>query len=241
MTELEARGDATVAGLVQGFSELDRRARALAPAQLQQGRQLLQLMQDTTQQALQTQIRGITSVVNTLQATAYGDKGALLSPNNLRLAVSQLFWNLLDPVLQAAGLVTPQTATVLAALAPVGTLVTGALLVGGRQQERFVSGVSQVPLSGGPVRESLRGRIADGLWPEFSRRRNVPVTATVVEPRGITNAFVSANVNGGVLEIGPAILPGRVTSLLITRLAPAGGPLTSVTVAWTVDTGANLG
>jgi hypothetical protein len=242
VTELEARADAAVAGLIQGVSDVEQRARALVPAQLQQGRQLLQQVESVQQLTLQTQIRGVTSVVNTLQATAYGDKGTLLSTNNLLLAISQLFWTALDPLLQATGAVTPQTATIIAALAPVGTLVTGEILVGSRQdqqrsqpRERFVSGRTTVSVPG-KSSESLEGKIDAAYWPTFSTLSNVQVTATIVEPSGITNAAVSANVNGGFLEIAvlPIVTGGTFVTLSFVRTA---APLRNVTVAWTVDTG----
>jgi hypothetical protein len=229
VTELESRADAAAADLLKNISDLKQRARELAPAQI-----VRQQIENAKQAALQTQMRGVTSVVNTLQATAYGDKGTLLSKNNLLLAGGQLFWTLLDPFLQATGLVTPQTATILAAIAPIGTLATGEVLVGDRQHVRFVSGVTEVtiPQLVGQARESLRPKIADGFWDEF-RGRQPSVTAALVGSEGALTHVVSAKVNAGTLEI--LVVRSRVADLR-GRLQPE-----TVKVGWTVDTGEDVG
>jgi hypothetical protein len=227
ITNLESRADAAVANLAEGLSNLKRRARALAPAQM-----LQQQIENAKQAALQTQMRGVTSVVNTLQATAYGDKGTLLSKNNLLLAGSQLFWTLLDPVLQTTGLVTAQTATILSAIAPIGTLVTGGVLVADRQHERFISGETEVKLSAGFGRssESLDGKIPDDVRETFRAKPNAPAMA--VAPSGF---FAFAQVHQGILdiEVGRLLFPGE----------EGGGEQLpdSVRVTWTVDTGADVG
>lgn len=234
ITELEARADAATAGLLQELSDLKRRARELVPKQLAQGRQILEQMRDAKQLMLQTQIRGVTTVVNTMQATAYGDKGTLLSRNNLLLAASQLFWTLLDPVLQSTGALTGQGATIVAALSPLGTLLTGQVLVGDEQHVRFVSGESVVKLSNGrgTSSESLRGTVAEGFWPTFRDKPNAPVIVAVVDPPDLNAAFVRARVSQGVLELD-------VTATTRTDAAKLASD--SVRVAWTVDTGAAVG
>ncbi len=85
--------------------------------------------------AARMQIQNVTNVINSVQAAAYGQRGRLLATNNLLLAASQLFWNLLDPLLQQAGVLDAVSATALAALAPIGTLMSGEILLGERQHQ----------------------------------------------------------------------------------------------------------
>jgi hypothetical protein len=74
---------------------------------------------------------------------------------------------------------------------------------------------------------SLRGRVAEGLWPEFRNRTDVPVIATV---QGSVSAFltVDAFVEQGTLRIR---LPNK----------RALSPPEPARVAWTVDTGVASG
>jgi len=86
--------------------------------------------------AARTEIQKVTNIVNSLQAAAYGEKGRLFATNNLLLAANQLFWSFLDPSLQRLGVLGAGSATVLSAFAPLGSLISGAVLVGSRQKSR---------------------------------------------------------------------------------------------------------
>ena len=165
-----------------------------------------------------------------MQAAAYGERGRLFSTNNLLLAGNQLFWSLLDPVLQRVGLLDAASATVVAALAPIGTLFTGEVVLGSRQHVRFISGVSTVPTDGTVVSESLRGRVVEGAWPEFSRRTDVPVTLALADAPGFGVGNVQIRVNQGSVEISVAQVPVDPEAVII--------PVPPIRVAWTVDTGA---
>jgi len=81
--------------------------------------------------AARTEIQKVTNIVNSLQAAAYGERGRLLATNNLMLVANQLFWSFLDPALQRLGVLGAGSATVLSAFAPLGNLISGALLLGG--------------------------------------------------------------------------------------------------------------
>src|SRR5262245_40365822 len=122
--ELERRANQSLGGLVPGAASLENRVRDLQAL------------------SVTTQIQRAGSVATSLQAAAYGDKGSLLPTNNLRLAGNQLFWTLLSPVLRSSGLVNASMGSVIAAAAPIATLVAGEILVGNRQQARFISGVT---------------------------------------------------------------------------------------------------
>ena len=112
--------------------------------------------------AIDGRVQQITDIVSALQDNAYGQTGSMLSTSNLLLAGNQLFWTLLDPVLMQSGMSKSARFTV-SLLTPIGSLITGHLLVANRQHERFISGTS-VSDGTGIARESLRGKIAEGEW-----------------------------------------------------------------------------
>jgi hypothetical protein len=245
VTALEQRHDFELVGLLQGLSTLERRirgARSVTQAvtagarppepgrpALLLPRQPLKQMPDVKLLELRSQIQNVTNVVNTVQAAAFGERGSILATNNLLLAGNQLFWSLLDPVLQRFGVLNAASATVVAAMAPIGTLFTGEILLGDRQHVRFISGVATVSTSGDVFSESLRGRVAEGLWQAFRDRTDVPITVVSTDPATVFVAGVIARVSQGSVEIAafPLVARGEVVE-----------PPISVPVAWTVDTGA---
>jgi hypothetical protein len=266
LTSQEQQSDRALVGLVQGLNGLDRRVRDVAvqahsvavttgaaagsapgptrdgrpgartPVARQLQRQQLRQIQETKQLALRAQIQSATTIVNSVQATAYGQRGSILATNNLLIAGTQLFWGLLGPVLQGAGVLNAASATVLAAVAPLGTLMTGEILLGDQQHVRFISGVTAVD-NAGRAFVSLRGPVAEGLWPEFRKRTDVLVTARVVEPAALSTRQVAARVRQGVLEVRVQLSVGSSIRTLLTSVSLPG----PVRVAWTVDTGADVG
>jgi hypothetical protein len=243
LTTLQQQSDRAVAGLVQGLSGLDTRVRNVrTPVARQLQRQQLQQMHDMKLLAVRAQIQSATSVVHSAQAAAFGEKGSLLAPNNVRLAANQLFWTLLDPVLQSTGVLNATSATIVAALAPIGSLFTGQILLGDRQHVRIISGVTTLD-PGNTASESLRGQIAEGFWPEFRRRTDVLVTAKIVDPPALGNVPVVASVNQGNLELellftSPSTVGTLTFVTIVTGVPRPPGP---VRVAWTVDSGADVG
>ena len=208
---LEQRADLALAGLVQEFK--------LSRDQIGQMREL-------AFQSVKSQIQSASTVLNTLQATAYGDKGSVLSTNNLLLAGNQLFWNMLEPALRAAGVVNLSTATVIAAVAPLATLFTGGILLGDRQQERFLSGITTFTKTG-TQRQFLR------LPASLRGRTDIPVTVSALDPIdapfSLTGRIVDSDLEIQLLIATP---PPPVTGLIVPPPPPV-----SVRVAWTVDTG----
>jgi hypothetical protein len=244
VTDLEQRRDLELVGLLQGFSALEHQVRGVRsvtqalmtgarppdPAwPAQPTRQPLKEIPDVKLLELRSQLQSVTNVVNTVQAAAFGERGSILATNNLLLAGTQLFWSLLDTVLQRIGVLNAASATVVAALAPIGTLFTGEIVLGDRQHVRFISDSATVSTTGEVFRESLRGRVAEGLWPTFRDRTDVPITVALTDPATVLVVGVIARVRQGSVEI--------------TAFPLVGGegvvePPTSVPVAWTVDTGA---
>jgi hypothetical protein len=248
---LQTQADVTLAGMVTGLAGLERRVRSVAPARIaaapQPGpspsgatrggrpvrrvrdtRQLrLQRVQDLRAQAVRARVKDVTSVVNTVQATAFGQRGSVFATNNLLLAGNQLFWTFADPVLQRVGVLDATSATIVAALAPLGTLLTGELLLADRQHVRFVSGVAVFDGTNVLVVESLRGKVSEQLFPEFQRRTDVPITTNVLGPAPNLRTLIAEVVNGSV----------RIRILV----ADLEGALPAIRIAWTVDTGEDVG
>jgi hypothetical protein len=230
---LEKRADEALVGLLRQVRALDGQVEALRVherALLAQGRstQRLAVRQRRTLQSMaaSAHIQKLTAVVASAQSAAYGQKGSALATSNLLLAGNQLLWGFIDPLLRGIGLVHGASPSLLAWLAPLGSLLTGYAVVGSnRQHVRFVSGVANFQPGALSFQDSLRTRIADALWPEFQRRTDVPVTTVALDPgRGPT----AGSVQNGVLRItlGAAFLMG---------------PLGRGRVAWMVDTGVDVG
>jgi hypothetical protein len=166
-------------------------------------------------------IQAAAGIVNTLQSTAYGQPGSLLSANNLLLAGNQLLWTYADPIARSLGISIGPSPSALSYWAPLLSLVTARVVVGERQQARFISGVTTFD-GVDPVRfEGLRTRVASGLWHDFQQRRDIAVTAQMLTP--IRDIFVAAEVREGMLRIAANSRDGRI---------PKG-----LRVAWIVDTG----
>jgi hypothetical protein len=179
--------------------------------------------------ALNARIQSVTNVVNSTQSAAFGQRGSVFATNNLVLAGNQLFWTFLDPFLRSAGIVEGVSPGVFAILAPLGSLLTGQLALGDQQHERFISGIAVFDGTNTVAIESLRAKIASGLWAEFQRRTTIPVTAVPLDPAAVA---IRAEVRRGVLVV--TILTPRFTAL-------DKSPFPTVRVAWMVDTGADVG
>ena len=166
-------------------------------------------------QALETdaQLHQWAGIVNILQSTAFGDSGSLTTTNNLLLLGNQFAWSAVDPVMRSLKLHSGPSPSLLKWLAPIGTLVTGHLLLANRQHVRFVSGTTSVT-PGTPADESLRSRIAEGLWPAFQRRTDVPVTVVPLDPDAPP---MSGLVRDGILRItvSPLVPPGIGAAVFI--------------------------
>jgi len=250
ITALQEQADLTLSGVVTGLAGLERQVRNVAQTQRvaaaqpqgssggapREGRpvrrvrqaqmQRLQQAQELRAQAFRAQIREVTNVVNTVQATAFGQRGSVFATNNLLLAGNQLFWTFLDPVLQRVGVLDATGATIVAAVAPLGTLVTGQILLGDRQHVRFVTGVASFDGTNFLVVESLRSKIAPALFPDFQKRTDVPITTQPLDPLSRSVTVAAQVVNG---------------SVRITLQVDLEGALPRVRIAWTVDTGEDVG
>jgi hypothetical protein len=170
-------------------------------------------------------VQQVAGVIGNVQAAAFGQPGSIFAPDNLLLAGNQLFWMFLDPMLRRFGVIRTSGPSVVSWLAPVGSVVTGQLVLANRQHVRFISDVTRVT-PGGSTEELLRPRIADGYWEEFQRRTDVLATAVVLD-RPTRRA--SAVVRGGVLRV--FVVSGGASDAVLTS-----GVKAPVRVAWMVDT-----
>jgi hypothetical protein len=242
ISQLEKRADDAVLALNDTFSQSTRQLKrvaaqgqkALARAGTTAATAVRQLQQIQTLAATQ-QAQNLTSVIGTAQATAYGERGSVLAPNNLLLTGNQLLWTLLGPASTALG-ASADTVRLLGLLAPLGSLLTGYAAVGSRvpeneeKPERFISGLAVFDMSKDEYTESLRSRISNDLWEEFRKRNDVPVTANSIDD--IAPAQVSAAVINGELNIKIGLwFSGRIGSL----------PKGRFRIAWMIDTGASSG
>jgi len=233
------------AELTKKVEELERRANllgGLAPGMPS----LEERVRDLQALSVKTQIQSAGTVLNSLQASAYGDKGSLLTTNNMLIAGNQLFWTLLDPVLRATGAVNTGMATVIGAAAPIASLFTGEILVGNRQQARFISGVTTFTAPGTRTEILV---VAEHLRESFRARTDLPVTVSALDQM-IVPFSLTGRVVEGVLEIQlllatPAPPPApRGTLIFLSTIppqVPPPPPFTPVRVAWTVDLGEDFG
>ena len=228
-TPAERKRTRQLENLRQGHLALSRKVRELEDKAAGDASALLKHLsgfegqQTQAQRALETSqlIQGAVSVVSTLQSTAYGQPGSVLSSTNLLLAGNQLLWTYLDPIAKGLGLPVGPAPSALAHWAPLFSLITARVVVGDRQHVRFISGIATFD-SGNPIRlEGLRSRIATGLWSDFQRRADIAVTAQPLAP--FRNVFVSADVHQGTLRLVAAPRDGGVAK--------------GLRVAWIVDTG----
>jgi hypothetical protein len=184
----------------------------------------IKLAEGVTALAVEGKFQQFTDIVSTLQSNAYGERGSVLSTTNLLLAANQLFWSLLHPFLRSAGLLSKTGGNTLTMLTPIGSLITGQLLVANRQHLRFISGVADMDANGRAM-VTLRRWIAEGEWPAFQQRNDVVVTLNVLNAQNDFDAF--AVVDDGVLQIR------------LEKRAAKEAP--GQRVAWIVDTGIGNG
>jgi hypothetical protein len=242
---LQAQSDRSIVGLLQGISGLEQRLQTakaherVLHTHVQSARRLAARQERALSSMTTTaRINQVNSVVNSVQAAAFGEKGSLLATNNLLLAANQLLWQFADPILRGVGFALGPSPSLLTWLSPVGGLLTGQLVVGNRQHVRFVSGVVEFDGSFEEKKESLRSRLPDSFFRDFKRRTDVPVTAVPIDDR-IPAFAVSAKVEDGVvivnvLDFSAAVAAGGAVLSRFT-LPPRGK------VAWMVDTGVDGG
>ena len=189
-------------------------ARLTRAAAVRQGQELRSL-------AATARVQQITSVITSTQSAAYGTQGSVLATNNLLLAGNQLFWMFLDPILRGLGIVKSTAPGLAVWLAPLGSLVTGQLVLANRQHVRFVSGIATFDRETTIIVHSLRNDIASSLWPKFQQRTDIPVSVVALD--GAVSSSIVASIRNGVLIIAPAadegVIPGRVAWMIDTGVA----------------------
>jgi hypothetical protein len=230
--EMQEQADQALVALLEGLRGLSRQVDGVATTQrrtVAAGKRAARTAELRQRQAVKARAAvaragKVNAALTSTQVAAYGQTGNPLATANLLLAGNQLLWSFLDPLVSrlAPGLARAASPSLLAWLAPLGSLLTGHLALGTRQNIRFVSGVTTVDRA--VTLLTLRDRIADRSWPAFQRRTDIPVSIVVLDFTGKVTA--QAQVRGGALLI--AVPAG----------AFAGAAVGPVRVAWMVDTGA---
>jgi hypothetical protein len=159
---------------------------------------------------------------------AYGDRAKPFSQNNLILTGSLLGWLVVDEIIDAfAGNsgALKGLASLWSYLAPIGNGATAFFLLDNKQHERFVSGVTEIPVGApGVVTVSLTdGLIAKSAVDDFKKEKHA-VVATLLDP---------ASAAGTVNELRATVNDGNLTLIIDPGLTVAAK------VAWIVDTKAS--
>jgi hypothetical protein len=238
LVALQERADQALISLAQGLSKVKEQAATIAVQDkvIRQERVALNMRTRRQQQSLRAmattaQVNQVTAVVNSTQAAAYGERGSVFATNNLLLAGNQLFWMFLNPALRSMGVLGAEP-NVLTFLTPVGSLVTGHVVLGNRQHERFISGFANFDGTSNSVKVPLKDRLASDFFKEFRKRKNVLVTVTTVE--GLSGRTPVGSVVDGELRI-TANFGFDVTGAISSTTFARGR------VAWIVDTGSDVG
>jgi hypothetical protein len=242
---MQAHHDRSVVGLLQGIADLEQRLQTatLHERVLQRHNRSARTLVTRQQRELssitaRSQINQVNGVVNSMQAAAFGEKGRLFTTNNVLLAANQLAWQFVDPILRTIGFPVGPSPSLLMWLSPVGSLLTGQMVVGNRQHVRFITGVATFtgnePAEDGRaiISESLKPRLAKSFFEGFRKRTDVPVTTVVLDPNTIDPRSVTALVRNGTLFVFAA---GHTLIELDGPQPPVGR------VAWMVDTGVDGG
>lgn len=258
LAKLQSNGDlALLRGIVEGLAHLERRMKgfmhrqdkALGAQKRSFQKRFASQARVLKSQTRTNQIQKLHGAVVSMQSTAYGTQGSLLTVNNILLAANQLFGSFAPEIAEALGLSKPGETSHLEWLAPLGSFVATQVALARRQHERFVSGiVTGFVVSSDPIpvemrvamlsvihnaggnrfgvkRLSLEKYIARAEWEAFKKRKNIPVTTVVLEPRSVIEPGIwsTGEVDGGFLTV-------RITALGLKTIRP------DVIVSWTVDT-----
>jgi hypothetical protein len=188
---------------------------------------------------------------------AYGQPGQLLGGNNLTLTLLLIIWLAGDHVVEtlfgtsrAKSPYAVPDADAWSYLAPIGNALAAWWLLGGRQHERFVTGITTVRLGSTRLHDEggtqflryhtqvkLVGRVGEDHFEDFETFSDVPAVATIGGVRLTSEAAgldprvdrLRARVDEGVLKLSFRIVFGSPPSLVPSNLG-------DVDVAWMVDT-----
>jgi hypothetical protein len=190
---------------------------------------------------------------------AYGQRASPFSGNNLTLTLSLLIFlagdHVVEEIFEAGGRKAPYAlddADAWSYLAPVGNLLAGWWLLGDRQHQRFVTGVTTIKmvrphpaLGAGPLVYRFRKdvelweRIGKDHFQDFATFEGVPAVATLgalrvsaeakAMPINMRIEGLRARVDEGVLKLSLRVVPDPPLALLPSTLG-------EVDIAWMVDT-----
>lgn len=219
LAEMQAKGDlALLEGICEGLSRLERRVQALETSMARGGnggasralQETRALRSELKAQIRATQIGKLNDVAASMQSSAFGTKGSVFATNNVLLALNQLLWGFGGDALRGLGVLGPGQSTAAAWLSPLASLAVSQVTLGGRQHERFISGIATRfddtdPFTEGGAVDAiavvdLEPYIGPSVWPDFRKRTDVPVLLTQLDPPSVMPA-VQAVVSRGVLTI----------------------------------------
>jgi hypothetical protein len=187
---------------------------------------------------------------------AYGQRGSPFGTNNLTLTLLLLIFLAGDSVVEALfgseqkSKYAVADADAWSYLAPIGNVLGAWWLLGDRQHQRFVTGVTTVRLEKKPLRDengvfvyryraavALRERIAKDHFEDFETFKGVPAVATIGRIRFTPDG---QNLNPRVEPLEAKVVRGelRLTVRVVPQLLPSLVPteLGEIDVAWMVDT-----
>jgi hypothetical protein len=225
---VEERSDTALLDLLGRLGGLEQQVSAAAVQQRSVGTRVARQGRVLRAQQSAVHLQKVTAAVNTVQGAAFGEKGSVLGTNNLLLAGNQLLWGFVDPLLRFAGLDVGPSPSLLAWLAPLGSLLTGAATLGRRQHVRFVAGTETVTEGTTALRIPLAGRIAGATFDRIRLRTDIPASARVLDPTTL------ASFMGAPIAPKQEVLAAVVEGFLLLRMAPPGR---TIRVAWMVDLG----
>ena len=162
LTKLQANGDlALLRGLIKGLADLKHRMergkrlqdRALAAhkrsVQKQRAHQARQARALESQTRI-AQVQKLHEAAASIQSVALARRDDLLTAENLQLAANQLFWSFAPEIFEALGFTESGATSPLAWLAPLGNLITGAVIIANAPED-LVPDEDPVPDEEDPV------------------------------------------------------------------------------------------
>lgn len=176
---------------------------------------------------------------------AYGDRRNPLGSSNLTLVFLLIIWLVGDEVVEAVfgsdHAKSPHALSDTDAwsyLAPIGNVLAAWWLLGDRQHERFVTGVTTVKLDARDrhhVDVKLSERIAVDHYADFETFAGVPVVATAGAMRRSSNVTADPRIEGLKARVREGVLTLSFRVVSSTGL-PLPADAGEVDIAWMVDT-----
>ena len=243
--------------LVTRYQRLDRK---LSTAVVRYRRDIARQMHVERTTAVRLRRRDLWDKILLLTAlplfAAYGQVGQPFGVHNLTLTLSLLVWLVGDDVVQAVfgrpkdSPYPVDDTDAWSYIAPIGHALTAWWLLGGRQHERFVAGMTstfrETPGTTGAVvltaNIPLSPLIARDHWEDFQTFTDVPAVASIASiewsAQGQTAGAEVAGIRAVVVAGDPFIGSMLTLEIHITTTGALGdvSPVKAIQVAWMIDT-----